>query len=103
MGNWAPLLVAALVIAGFVALLVIPFYTARLNRFQIVTAGSRAEAQVTKIAPGRHADSLTVSFRFRPQPGADSIVAKQETSRAALTASGITVGSTVQVAFIPKW
>jgi membrane associated rhomboid family serine protease len=103
MGNWAPLLVVALVIAGFLALLIIPFYTARLDRFQIVKGGARAEAQITEIVPGRGPGSLNVSFSFRPRPGADSIVAKQQTSQAALAATGIAVGSAVEVAFVSKW
>jgi len=107
MVNWVPLVVVALLIAGFLALIIVPLVTGwrrvRLDRFKIMKEGTYAPAQITALRNGRHPESQVVFFSFRPSSGARPIVASQTSSPAALLATGIQIGSTVEARFIPKW
>jgi rhomboid protease GluP len=68
-----------------------------------MSEGRHAPAQITTIENGQDPDSQIVFFSFQPSSGAGPIVANQKSSPAALRATGIQVGSTVEARFMPKW
>ena len=106
MTRWVPLVIVAVILAGLLTLIIVPFVTGRrrmrLDRFKTMRAGGLASGQITQIETARGRDISTVSVSFCPSPDGPTVLANQKSSPAALLATGYRVGSTVAVRFDPK-
>ena len=104
MHDLAPVVVVAillLLLFGFA--LVSGWRQNRQNRRKIVAEGTTGQGVVTRIGAASRNGNCSVWFSFQPSSAERSVTGKQRTTQAIIDLLGMTVGSTVEVNYLPKW
>jgi membrane associated rhomboid family serine protease/tetratricopeptide (TPR) repeat protein len=76
---------------------------ARQDRRRIVAQGVRTQGRITEIRPPSRTRGPRVRFSYPAASGTREVVVQQTTTNAAIQRLRLSVGSSVQVQFLPKW